>query len=169
MYVIKVENRIAIDHPVDYENFLLAFPSCPRQETPTNNVIGPYGYEVFIYTPEPTPGRYENPHTPGPYTCDNDIWTNTWITNSMTSQEIEKVNEIKWWEIRTQRNGYLRLSDWTQLPDAQITEIDLQSWRQYRQQLRDLTFTTTNPFDVVFPTPPYPFPKPYIPGIVTVP
>jgi len=168
MFVIKVENRIATEHPLTYENFLLLFPACPRQDTPTNEVIGPYGYEVFVHTSQPTPSKYENTPVSGPYVFDNDVWTNTWLSVPMTEEEIQQVNDLKWWEVRTQRNGYLRLSDWTQLPDSQLSDVDKESWRQYRQQLRDVTSTTLDPFEVILPTPPTPFPRPFIPGIITV-
>jgi|DEB0MinimDraft_6_1074348.scaffolds.fasta_scaffold00816_13 hypothetical protein len=39
--------------------------------------------------------------------------------------------------VRINRNGLLEDSDWTQLPDVQLTDDELASWRQYRQELRD--------------------------------
>lgn len=71
--VIKVENGQAVNHPVTYSNFLLLYPDCPEEETPTNEVIGQYGYNVFVLTVHP---RFN----PGPYIQNNDgTWTNTWI------------------------------------------------------------------------------------------
>ena len=53
---------------------------------------------------------------------------------------------------RSDRNLYLKNSDWTQLPDVP-EEIKAQ-WAVYRQALRDLPETEGFPFNVVFPTPP---------------
>lgn len=39
---------------------------------------------------------------------------------------------------KVKRNLALTQSDWTQLPDAQLTELQIQAWRSYRQELRDL-------------------------------
>jgi hypothetical protein len=39
--------------------------------------------------------------------------------------------------VRVIRNNLLEDSDWTQLPDVQLTDDELASWRQYRQELRD--------------------------------
>ena len=39
--------------------------------------------------------------------------------------------------VRTTRNGLLEDSDWTQLPDVQLSADELTSWKQYRQELRD--------------------------------
>jgi hypothetical protein len=56
-----------------YSNFLLLFPNCPVEENPTNAVIGPYGYEVFVTTPRPE-------YIHGSYTKnENGTWTNTWV------------------------------------------------------------------------------------------
>jgi hypothetical protein len=38
------------------------------------------------------------------------------------------------------RNQQLRESDWTQLPDAPLTDIEKELWKEYRQQLRELAF-----------------------------
>ncbi|MBU1040524.1 MAG: phage tail assembly chaperone [Proteobacteria bacterium] len=41
--------------------------------------------------------------------------------------------------IRTDRNARLSASDWTQLPDAQLTAEAKAAWAAYRQALRDIT------------------------------
>ena len=47
------------------------------------------------------------------------------------------------------RAQLLAASDWTQLPD-----VDKPEWREYRQQLRDLTKQDGFPDRVVWPKPP---------------
>jgi hypothetical protein len=51
------------------------------------------------------------------------------------------------------RNKLLSECDWTQVPDAPLTDAQRDEWRTYRQALRDLPETTdiANP---EFPTPP---------------
>ena len=44
---------------------------------------------------------------------------------------------------RQARDLALRASDWTQLPDAPLTEPQRTAWRAYRQQLRDLPTSAT--------------------------
>jgi hypothetical protein len=41
--------------------------------------------------------------------------------------------------IRRQRNYRLAQTDWTQLPDVDLSAGQLQQWQQYRQALRDIT------------------------------
>jgi hypothetical protein len=70
--VIQVENGNTINYPLTYSNFLLLFPDCPVEEIPTNEVVGQYGYNVFMRTPQPT-------FRSGNYIQQEDgTWTNTW-------------------------------------------------------------------------------------------
>ena len=41
--------------------------------------------------------------------------------------------------LRTERNLRLENSDYTQLPDVNLTEAQVEAWRLYRQELRDIT------------------------------
>lgn len=36
------------------------------------------------------------------------------------------------------RNDALKATDWTQLPDADLTQAEKAAWAKYRQALRDL-------------------------------
>lgn len=41
--------------------------------------------------------------------------------------------------LRTERNVRLVNSDYTQLPDVNLTAAQVEAWRVYRQELRDIT------------------------------
>ena len=41
--------------------------------------------------------------------------------------------------LRTERNMRLVNSDYTQLPDVNLSEAQVEAWRVYRQELRDIT------------------------------
>ena len=61
-----------------------------------------------------------------------------------------KIDEIKWGEVRIERNKLLAETDFYALSDVTMTT----EMSNYRQALRDLPSTTSNPDDVVFPTKP---------------
>jgi hypothetical protein len=65
-------------------------------------------------------------------------------------QEKERIYTI------TERRGYRKMrlmqSDWTQLPDAPLTEVEKLAWKEYRQKLRDLVFDPDD--NTTFPEPP---------------
>lgn len=71
------------------------------------------------------------------------------IFQTITESE---VTDEQWWKVaRWWRTALLSESDWSQVPDNSLTEAQRQTWRQYRQELRDITTTFTNPKDILFP------------------
>ncbi len=60
-------------------------------------------------------------------------------------------NEHLFERIRKWRNAELAATDWTQVAD---TTADKTAWATYRQALRDLPATNTDPKKIVFPTRP---------------
>jgi len=54
-------------------------------------------------------------------------------------------------EVRGQRDGQLRGTDWTQLGDAALAGHTAEEWATYRQTLRDLPQTYSRVSEVVWP------------------
>lgn len=72
------------------------------------------------------------------------------------SEKVSTVEEIQR-DIRRVRDIRLANSDWTQMPDAPLSEESKQQWSTYRQQLRDLPDSypnLTSMDNVVFPEKP---------------
>jgi hypothetical protein len=66
-------------------------------------------------------------------------------------------SELLLQDLRSARNSKLRQSDWTQMPDSPLGELERGWWAAYRQQLRDLPQNVsdiTSLDDVVWPIPP---------------
>ncbi len=88
------------------------------------------------------------------------------IEIDMTAEEIAEFNsrqitinefDICIKELRNIRNKLLTECDWTDLPNAPLTEEKKTEWQNYRQQLRDLTngLTTVEQVEAVeFPEKP---------------
>jgi hypothetical protein len=66
-------------------------------------------------------------------------------------EESEVTNEEWWIVARWWRNILLKESDWSQVSDNSLSEIQREQWKQYRQELRDITDTVSNPKNIVFP------------------
>jgi len=68
------------------------------------------------------------------------------------------LNETSLWEeIRQRRDALLASCDWTQLPDAPLSEEKRASWNTYRQNLRDIPQDNVSPTfvtDINWPTKP---------------
>lgn len=66
----------------------------------------------------------------------------------------ENLEELKTYSIlRSERNALLSYSDWTQIPDAPLSDNKRQEWVNYRQQLRDLP-DTADINNIVYPQKP---------------
>jgi hypothetical protein len=66
----------------------------------------------------------------------------------------ENIDELKAYSIlRSERNGLLSQCDWTQMPDAPLSNEKKQEWVNYRQQLRDLP-DTVDINNIVYPQKP---------------
>ncbi len=61
------------------------------------------------------------------------------------------LDEWRWERIRLYRDDLLKASDWRMIEDA---PWDKTAWAEYRQQLRDLPLTVSDPATIVFPEPP---------------
>lgn len=60
-------------------------------------------------------------------------------------------DEYVWDRLRLKRDKLLANSDWTQVADA---PVDKAAWSAYRQSLRDLPESVTDPREAVWPEPP---------------
>mgnify|MGYP003146294771 CR=1 FL=1 len=76
----------------------------------------------------------------------------TWNGSSYDKPVIPdtRTDEEKWNTIRNERNELLKQTDFYALSDVTMTT----EMSNYRQQLRDLPTSTSNPDDVVFPEKP---------------
>lgn len=54
-------------------------------------------------------------------------------------------------QVRSQRDGLLKESDWTQVADAPVNQT---AWAAYRQELRDITDQDGFPVDINWPVKP---------------
>ena len=56
--------------------------------------------------------------------------------------------------LRHYRDTLLRESDWTQFTDSPLTDSKKTEWKTYRQSLRDLPATESDPQNPTWPTKP---------------
>jgi hypothetical protein len=59
-----------------------------------------------------------------------------------------------WHKLRSLRDTLLQASDWTQSIDSPLNNEQKQLWRTYRQALRDLPSSTTDPSNPTWPDKP---------------
>lgn len=84
-----------------------------------------------------------------------DTETDTFKLLDIPQAEKDKVvANAKWKLVREKRQPLIDQTDWTQMPDAQLTTDKKAEFANYRQLLRDLPQTYNNPDDVVWPAKP---------------
>ena len=74
------------------------------------------------------------------------------IPHSMRNKDFS--NQETFDLLRAWRNAQLAASDWTQLPDIALTSNEVEAWRQYRHELREMLKQNDDPKLIVLPEPP---------------
>ena len=69
----------------------------------------------------------------------------------LSGEKLDDYNAELFQILRLDRNKLLAQSDWTQVADAPVNQ---QAWATYRQALRDLPASTTDPANPIWPSKP---------------
>lgn len=148
MTYARIENSAVVEYPVYEGDIRLLFPntSFPTPFQP------PEDYVAVADIPRPETGHTQNVSEGEPALVDG-VWTRTWVVTDASAEQITERAEAQWKSVRSDRNKRLAACDWTQLPDAPLTNIVTGQWAIYRQALRDIT-TQTDPFNIVWPPEP---------------
>ena len=86
-------------------------------------------------------------------TLSGSVYVQTYNITDADEETINKRREIKWSEVRSNRDSLLSESDWTQFNDSPISGSTLTDWQTYRQSLRDIT-NQSDPYDITWPNRP---------------
>ncbi len=78
------------------------------------------------------------------------VWKGSRWIDPRTEEDHAAEREMRTHQIRADRDRRLAASDWTQMPDAPLTDDQRIAWRAYRQALRDL-MADCDPDNVVWP------------------
>ena len=118
-------------------------PSGPSAEFLEENnaklVTNAFAYDPTTHRLEDCPAYLVNDHV------------STKRVVELTEWEVNQKSERKWNSVRAQRDQLLAQSDWTQVADA---PGDKAAWATYRQALRDLPSTGSDPDALTWPTSP---------------
>lgn len=120
-----------------------SFPKAGPDETflTENNVVEVV--ETLSYT-TPT----ERMFSVDPYVHEGKVYIVRVEPTSEEEQEILKTN--KWDYVRSERDSKLKNTDWRATTDRTLSD----AWRDYRQALRQIPQTQTDPYNITWPTEP---------------
>jgi|3_EtaG_2_1085321.scaffolds.fasta_scaffold63661_2 hypothetical protein len=83
--------------------------------------------------------------------CPNTVTTGHTYVDGQFVDPVEWSAEYQWKELRLRRSALLTKSDWTQNADV---SVDVDAWKTYRQELRDLPANTADPAHPSWPVKP---------------
>lgn len=114
--------------------------------------------DPVIETSPPDPSIYNRIDYVGVQYVDGswrDVWQEVPKYDDQTQQAAWVIEclETQWGNVRGQRNFLLASCDYTQLPDAPITDQCKQNYRIYRQELRNIT-DQPDPYNINWPIEP---------------
>lgn len=159
---IRVRATGAVMYESEFRAWLLATGG-PSYDTLTVDIMAELGIDPVFEGSQAVPTTpYQYSYRSGVEEIDGKWYTRYVLgpvftdTPEATAAEQEAAYKAQkdaeqWRLIRADRNKRLADCDWTQLADA---TVDSAAWATYRQALRNLPQTQTNPFAIVWPTPP---------------
>lgn len=131
MFIAKVENGQVIT-VVDYREVF-------GRSVPTDEQLEAQGYmRVNLFVAHDALTQKLVPAEP----VIRDGWVYTMAVADMTADEIQAAKDSAMANIRAQRNQLLKNCDWTQIADCTADKL---VWAAYRQALRDLPSSVTEP------------------------
>jgi hypothetical protein len=149
MAYAHIENGTVVEYPVYDGEIKLRYPNtsftvpfvAPAEYASVKEVAAP----TFTYTQNLIEG------TP---VLINDAWTQTWIVEPATDEQIAERTASKSDDVRSERNALLAQSDWTQLADSPLDPDGKGAWALYRETLRMVPQQPGFPWNVNWPPKP---------------
>lgn len=151
MYVLA-PNAIIEKYPYSIGELRRDNPQTSFPAKPTDALLAEYNVFPVERTDIPVVG-YKQAVTEADPQLTGGKWVQTWTVTDRTAEEVAQIEADQWANVRIERNTKLAACDWTQLPDAPVSNTEAQEWAIYRQALRDIT-TQSDPFNIVWPQEP---------------
>ena len=150
--LIKITNGSVDTYPYSVGQLRRDNPKTSFPKKIPSDMLSSYGVESVVVADIPS-------YTERTQTVSQDAqpalvegaWTLGWTVTEKTSEEVQEYDDNEASSVRSQRDGLLAQSDWTQVADA---PVDATAWATYRQALRDITDQASFPYDINWPTQP---------------
>jgi len=143
--------------PMLYTNLKALHPSVTFSDVATPSETEPYGYGVFDWNHTPMPHQVpynKNVKELGLLKNEQGVWRSEFEFVDANEEEITIRTLEKSTVERMKRNKKLKLSDWVELPIANLTAEEKAEYDAYRQALRDYPAQEGFPWTATFPQPP---------------
>ena len=147
---ILAPNGTAETYPYSIGQLRKDNPQVSFPKNPTDALLASYNVSPVTTTERPVYDPITQNLSEGTPTLTAGVWTQVWVVTEATIDEvIQRTNDLAK-STRAQRDEFLRETDWMALSDVTMEPY----WREYRQQLRDVTAQEGYPYSVIWPTKP---------------
>jgi len=151
MYVL-IKNGVVETYPYSIGNLRKDNPDVSFPKTPNETLLAQWGVYPVRIVPAPSQDHTKNITEGLPENVNG--WQQTWVVTDATADEIAQRTQAQADAVRQQRMEFLQESDWTQLDDSPLSNVQKAAWATYRQALRDVTQQAGFPWEVQWPTKP---------------
>lgn len=149
---VKITNGNVDTYPYSVGKLRRENPNTSFPKKIPSEMLESYGVMPVAYTDMPSVDeRTQNVEQESTPSLVDGAWTVGWVVSGKTVEETQEWDDITASIARSQRDGLLAQSDWTQVADA---PVDATAWATYRQALRDITDQASFPYDINWPTQP---------------
>ena len=148
---IRLTNGKPEGYAVTEENLKALFPDHKFPKIFRPGDTEPLGFALYEWSQIPET-VYPNKVVETVPTLRDGTYYQTWDIVEMSENEKTEATLTQSRVLRLERDHRLRVSDWTQLSDAQLSEAQKQQWLAYRQALRDVPTQSGFPWNVTWPT-----------------
>lgn len=146
---IKISEQNAFYYST--EELLKDNPQVSFPKTIPDAVLSEYNVFPVLQVEQPAYDRFKQKLVEEIVFSEN-TWKQKWTFVDLSTEEQQVIEAEEADRIRKERNYKLASCDWTQSKDIPDSVSSL--WSVYRQQLRDITYQTSFPISVVWPSPP---------------
>ena len=118
-------------------------PNTSFPKVPSDALLADWGVYPYTMQDQPEYDQFTQTLKQTALVQVNGAWTQGWIVSNLPTEDAGR-------NIRSQRDNQLQQTDWMALSDVTMEPY----WREYRQQLRDVTAQEGYPYSVIWPTKP---------------
>jgi len=146
MILVRYDGEQVLKYPYTLGDARREYPHVSFHDAVTSEDLQPFGIAVVHATDLPASNGCDVPFETDPV-FDGSAWRQAWRLRPASHTETRSAKM----SARQRRDDLLAASDWTQLPDVRMDDMERGAWRKYRQILRDITRQPGFPWDLAWP------------------
>jgi len=148
---IKLDNGEPVGSPLLEENVRYLFSNIEWPVDLTPEFANSIGYGLYKLSQQPTIEKYQKIEEDRPQLGSDGIWYQIWRLVPQSDKEIQEVTDRQAEVMRQERNHRLFMTDWTQIPNSELTAGQVESYANYRSLLRRVTQQPGFPWNIEWP------------------